>query len=33
MGVFVAAGLISLCAAVTTRLLHRPGHLVLRLPR
>ena len=31
--VFVAAGLISLCAAVTTRLLHRPGHLILRLPR
>jgi MFS family permease len=33
MDVFVAAGLISLCAAVTTRLLHRPGHLILRLPR
>jgi MFS family permease len=31
--VFVAAGLISLCAAVTTRLLHRPGHLISRLPR
>ena len=33
MGVFVAAGVISLCAAVTTRLLHRPGHLIARLPR
>ena len=33
MVVFVAAGLISLCAAVTTRLLHRPGHLVTRLSR
>jgi MFS family permease len=33
MGVFVAAGMISLCAAVTTRLLHRPGHLISRLPR
>jgi MFS family permease len=33
MGVFVAAGLISLCGAITTRLLHRPGHLVSRLPR
>jgi MFS family permease len=33
MGVFVAAGLISLCAAVTTRLLHRPGYPALRLPR
>ncbi len=33
MLVFVAAGLISLCAAVTTRLLHRPGHLVTRLSR
>jgi MFS family permease len=33
MDVFVAAGLISLCAAVTTRLLHQPGHLISRLPR
>ncbi|HEX4558526.1 MAG TPA: OFA family MFS transporter [Mycobacterium sp.] len=33
MLVFVAAGLISLCASVTTRLLHRPGHLISRLPR
>ncbi|RDH74512.1 MFS transporter [Mycolicibacterium moriokaense] len=33
MKVFVAAGLIGLCAAVTTRLLHRPGHLIARLPR
>jgi MFS family permease len=33
MSVFVAAGLISLCAAVTTRLLHRPGYPALRLPR
>jgi len=33
MLVFVAAGLISLCAAVTTRLLHRPGHLVTRVSR
>jgi MFS family permease len=33
MRVFVAAGLISLCAAVTTRLLHRPGHVISRLPR
>ena len=33
MSVFVAAGLISLCAAVTTRLLHQPGHLISRLPR
>jgi MFS family permease len=31
--VFVAAGLIGLCAAVTTRLLHQPGHLISRLPR
>jgi MFS family permease len=29
---FVAAGLISLCAAVMTRLLHRPGYPALRLP-
>jgi len=33
MGVFVAAGIISLFAAVTTRLLHRPGHVISRLPR
>ena len=33
MDVFVAAGLISLCAAVTTRLLQRPGHLLTRLAR
>jgi MFS family permease len=33
MLVFVAAGLLSLCASVTTRLLHRPGHLISRLPR
>jgi MFS family permease len=33
MHVFVAAGVISLCAAITTRLLHRPGHLISRLPR
>jgi MFS family permease len=33
MNVFVAAGLIGLCAAVTTRLLHQPGHLISRLPR
>ena len=33
MGVFVAAGVISLCAAVTTRLLHQPGHVLSRLPR
>jgi len=33
MHVFVAAGLLGLCAAVTTRLLHRPGHLISRLPR
>jgi MFS family permease len=33
MHVFVAAGLISLCAAVTTRLLHQPGHVITRLPR
>ena len=30
---FVAAGLLSLCAAVMTRLLHRPGYPALRLPR
>ena len=30
---FVAAGLLSLCAAVLTRLLHRPGHPTVRLPR
>jgi MFS family permease len=33
MHVFVAAGLLGLCAAVTTRLLHQPGHLISRLPR
>jgi MFS family permease len=33
MSVFVAAGLIGLCAAVTTRLLHQPGHVISRLPR
>jgi MFS family permease len=33
MQVFVAAGLLGLCAAATTRLLHRPGHLISRLPR
>jgi MFS family permease len=33
MHVFVAAGLVGLCAAVTTRLLHQPGHLISRLPR
>ena len=33
MGVFVAAGLIGLCAAVTTRLLQQPGHLISRLPQ
>jgi MFS family permease len=33
MSVFVAAGLIGVCAAVTTRLLHRPGHVISRLPR
>jgi MFS family permease len=33
MAVFVAAGLIGLCGAVTTRLLHQPGHLISRLPR
>lgn len=32
-GVFVAAGVLGLCSAVTTRLLHRPGHLISRLPR
>jgi MFS family permease len=31
--VFVAAGLFSLCAAVMTRRLHRPGYPTLRLPR
>jgi len=30
---FVAAGLLSLCAAVMTRLLHRPGYPAFRLPR
>ena len=30
---FVAAGLLSLCAAVMTRLLHRPGYPALHLPR
>jgi len=30
---FVAAGLLSICAAVMTRLLHRPGYPALRLPR
>ena len=30
---FVAAGLLSLCAAVMTRLLHRPGYPALGLPR
>jgi MFS family permease len=30
---FVAAGLLSLCAAVMTRLLHRPGRPTVRLPR
>ncbi|MBP1820098.1 OFA family MFS transporter [Mycobacterium sp. OAE908] len=33
MHVFVTAGLIGLCAAVTTRLLRQPGHLIARLPR
>lgn len=33
MGVFTAAGLIGLCAAITTRLLQQPGHLISRLPR
>jgi hypothetical protein len=33
MRVLVDAGLISLCAAVTTRLLHQPGHLISHLPR
>src|SRR5262245_53941770 len=33
MGVFVAAGVIGLCAAVTTRLLHRPGLVVSRVSR
>ena len=33
MRVFVAAGALGMCAAVITRLLHRPGHLVSRLPR
>ena len=31
--VFVAAGLLSLCAAVMTRLLHRPGYPTIHLPR
>ena len=30
---FVAAGLLSLCAAVMTRLLHRPGYPTIHLPR
>jgi MFS family permease len=30
---FVAAGLLSLCAAVMTRMLHRPGYTALHLPR
>jgi MFS family permease len=30
---FVAAGLLSLCAAVMTRMLHRPGYPTLHLPR
>ena len=30
---FVAAGLLSLCAAVMTRLLHRPGYPEIHLPR
>ena len=30
---FVAAGLLSMCAAVMTRLLHRPGYPALHLPR
>jgi MFS family permease len=30
---FAAAGLLSLCAAVMTRLLHRPGYPALHLPR
>jgi MFS family permease len=30
---FVAAGLLSLCAAVMTRMLHRPGYPALHLPR
>ena len=30
---FVAAGLLSMCAAVMTRLLHRPGYPTLGLPR
>jgi MFS family permease len=30
---FVATGLLSLCAAVMTRLLHRPGYPALHLPR
>jgi MFS family permease len=33
MTVFVVAGLMGLCAAVTTRLLHRPGYPALGLPR
>ena len=30
---FAAAGLLSLCAAVMTRRLHRPGYPALHLPR
>jgi hypothetical protein len=30
---FVIAGVLSLCAAVMTRLLHRPGYPALNLPR
>jgi hypothetical protein len=30
---FVAAGLLSLCAAVMTRMLHRPGLPTVCLPR
>jgi MFS family permease len=33
MHVFVAFGLLSLCAAATTRLLHQPGYLISRLSR
>jgi len=33
MNVFIAAGLIGMVPAVTTRLLHQPGHLISRLPR
>ncbi len=31
--VFVVAGLLSLCSAALTRLLHRPGYPTLHLPR